>query len=75
MYCVCSPNQMLRKQLFYLAFEVVPQFYTVPCDNLAHDAIYELFEAIPDVIYKDHTWQEIDSVNARRTREDRMPRL
>ena len=74
LYCVCSPNQMLRKQLFYLAFEVVPQFYTVPCDNLAHDAIYELFEAIPDVIYKDHTWQEIDSVNARRTREDRMPR-
>ncbi len=74
LYCVCSPNQMLRKQLFYLAFEVIPHFYTVPCDNLAHDAIYELFEAIPDVIYRDHTWQGEDSLNGNRTRKDRMPK-
>lgn len=74
LYCVCSPNQMLRKQLFYLAFEVIPHFCTVPCDNLAHDAIYELFEAIPDVIYRDHTWQGEDSLNGNRTRLDRMPK-
>ena len=75
LYCVCSPNQMLRKQLFYLAFETVPRFYTVPCDDMAHDAIYELFEAIPDVIYNDHTWQEENSFHAKRTREDRKPKL
>lgn len=74
LYCVCSPNQMLRKQLFYLAFEVIPQFYTIPCESLAHDAIYELFEAIPDVVFKDHTWQSEDSFNANRTRLDRMPK-
>lgn len=74
LYCVCSPNQMLRKQLFYLAFEVIPQFYTVPCESLAHDAIYELFEAIPDVVFRDHTWQNEDSFNANRTRKDRMPK-
>ena len=73
LYCVCSPNQMMRKQLFYLAFEVIPQFYTVPCESLAHDAIYELFEAIPDVVFRDHTWQNEDSFNANRTRKYRMP--
>ena len=74
LYCVCSPNQMLRKQLFYLAFEVIPQFYTVPCESLAHNLIFELFETVPDVIYNDHTWQDENSINANRTRKDRMPK-
>ena len=74
LYSVCSPNQMLRKQLFYLAFEVIPQFYTVPCESLAHNLIYELFKTVPDVIYNDHTWQGSDSINAKRTREDRKPK-
>lgn len=74
LYCVCSPNQMIRKQLFYLAFEVIPQFYTVPCDYLAHDTIYELFDAIPDVIFHDHTWQGEDSLNGIRTRRNRKPK-
>ena len=74
LFCICSPNQMLRKQLFYLSFEIIAQFYTVPCDNLAHDLIYELFETVPDVIYNDHTWQGSNSINAKRTREDRKPK-
>ena len=73
LYCVCSPNQMIRKQLFYFAFGVVPLFCTVPCDNPAHDPIYELFEAVPNVIYNDHTWQGADSENALRARKDRKP--
>ena len=73
LYCVCSPNQMIRKQLFYFAFGVVPLFCTVPCENPAHNPIYELFEAVPGVIYNDHTWQSADSENAARSREDRKP--
>lgn len=73
-HVVCSPNQMLRKQLFYISFGVIPLFHTVPNNNPAHDLIYELFEAIPDVIYNDHTWQDDDSPNAIRTRNERKPK-
>ena len=73
LYCVCSPGQMMRKKLFYMAFGVMPWFYTVPTAGQAHDDIYELFSAIPDVIYRDHTWQDSDSRNGNRTRDDRMP--
>lgn len=65
---------MLRKQLFYISFGVIPLFHTVPNNNPAHDLIYELFEAIPDVIYNDHTWQDDDSPNAIRTRNERKPK-
>lgn len=71
--CVCSPGQAARKQLFYLAFGVIPEIYTVPCDDSAHDFVYELLEAVPDVIYRDHTWQDKDSPNRIRTRNDRIP--
>ena len=73
LYCVCSPNQMPRKKLFYMAFGVTPDFYTVPSDNSAHDDVYELLEALPDVIYYDHTWQESNSKNGIRTRAERIP--
>lgn len=68
---ICSPNQIVRKQLFYLSFGVVPLFYTEPCNNQAHDLIYELFDAVPDVIYNDHDWQSDKSLNAIRTRNER----
>lgn len=74
-YCICSPNQMTRKQLFYVAFGVVPMLVTVPCDELMHDPIYEIFEAVPDVIMYDHTWQEKDSIQGNRTRKERNPNL
>ena len=73
LYCVCSPGQMMRKKLFYMAFGVMPWFVTVPTASQAHDDIYELFSAIPDVIYRDHTWQSPNSRNGNRTRDDRMP--
>lgn len=74
LHCICSPNQLMRKKLFYLAFGVIPFFYTVNCEQLAHDDIYELFDALPDVLFRDHTWQGTDSENGNRTRDDRDPR-
>ena len=75
LYCVCSPNQLVRKQLFYTAFGVVPFMISVPCDEMAHNMIYELFETIPDVILHDHTWQEENSIQGNRTRKERNPAL
>lgn len=74
LHCICSPNQMLRKQLFYIHFGVLPFFYTVNTENLAHNTIYELFHSIPDVIYNDHTWQDEKSINGTRTRQERNPK-
>lgn len=74
-YCICSPNQLLRKQLFYMAFGVVPMMITVPCNELMHDPIYEIFESIPQVIMHDHTWQDDNSEQGRRTRKERNPNL
>ncbi len=75
LYCLCSPNQLVRKQLFYIAFGVVPLIISVPCNEMAHDFIYELFETIPDVIMRDHTWQDGDSLQGNRTRKERNPLL
>lgn len=77
-YSVCSSNQILRKQLFYLQFGVLPMFNVVPTDpielkNASHDLLYEVFEALPDVLYRDHDWQNPDSLDAIRTRKDRKP--
>ncbi len=75
LHCVCSPNQLMRKKLFYIAFGVIPYYYTVNIDSLAHDDIYEFFHGVPDVLFNDHTWQGKDSENGNRTRRDRMPGL
>ena len=64
---------MMKKQLFYLQFGVIPLFHTVPFESPAHDFIYELFNAVPDIIYNDHTWQAEDSFHANRTRKGRQP--
>ena len=74
LYCVCSSNQLLRKKLFYIAFGVIPRYYTADSSILSHDDMYEIFEAIPDVILNDHTWQEKNSVNGNRTRNERTPK-
>ncbi|MBR2175940.1 MAG: hypothetical protein IJ861_03205 [Clostridia bacterium] len=73
LFCVCSPNQMMRKKLFYLEMGILPKFYTVPCDIMFHSDIYEIFEALPNVIYQDHSQQEEGSEEAVRTRKERKP--
>ena len=74
LHCVCSPNQLVRKKLFYIAFGVIPYYYTVNCTTLFHDDLYELFHSVPDVLYHDNTWQAPDSFNGNRTRRERDPR-
>lgn len=78
LHLVCSPNQLARKTLFYIQFGVVPIIHTVPLDPLesqqsSHDFLYEVFEALPDVLYCDHDWQNQNSLDAIRTRKDRQP--
>ena len=73
-YAVCSPNQLARKQLFYISFGVMPYFYTVPSENMYHDIVEELIEKVPNVIYKDQDWQGEDSIYAQMSREERMPK-
>lgn len=72
LFCICSPNQLMRKSLFYLYNGIVPQVVTVPTQSLFHNFIYEIMEAVPKVILDDHDWQGEDSKDAIRTRKARM---
>lgn len=74
LHCVCSSNQMTRKKLFYLAFGVVAVFHTVDVDGMFHDDITELLQSVPNVIYKDHTWQDVDSECFVNSRLERRPK-
>lgn len=71
--CVCSPNQVARKTLFYLENGVMPQVYSVPVDKMFHNIVGEVFDQIPYILLKDHNWQSSDSKEANRTRCERMP--
>lgn len=73
LFSVLSPNQMLRKTLHYLAFGVVPLNVTAPVDEPFHDFLYELFEAMPEVLLIDNSLQGDDSTGARRLRSERKP--
>lgn len=69
--CICSSNQLLRKKFFYIEFGVIPLFRTIDVQNSAHSFIYEIFESVPNVIYNDHSWQEENSVFAKKSRDER----
>jgi hypothetical protein len=73
LYSVCSPNQMLRKKLFYIAFGVLPYFNVVNAERMYHNDINELFHSIPTVLYRDHTWQGNSEIAAK-LRAERKPR-
>lgn len=72
--CVCSPVQALKKQLFYIENGVLAQCYAIPAANMFHDPVYEALEVIPEILYKDHSWQGKNSVQAARSREERKPK-
>jgi hypothetical protein len=74
LFSVCSPSQMIRKTLHYIAFGVVPLNVTAPVDEPYHDYLHELFQAVPHVLAVDSTLQEDDSAEARRLRRDRRPK-
>lgn len=73
LHCVCSPNQMARKKLFYIAFGVIPFYYTVNCEEMFHNDIEELLVTLPKTVYGDHTWQDMDKEAAYNSRKERMP--
>lgn len=71
--CVCSPTQAQRKMLYYIEFGAFPYLYTVPVDELAHNFIFEIFQAVPNVLVNDHSAQDRDSAEFLRTRLERKP--
>lgn len=73
LYCVCSPNQVMRKMLFYLEFGIYPKIVTVPTEKMYHNFVNEMFEAVPYIVHDDHNYQGTDSSEAVRTRKERMP--
>ncbi|WP_433065604.1 hypothetical protein [Dactylosporangium sp. CS-033363] len=73
LYSVCSPSQLMRKTLHYIAFGVVPLNVTAPVDEPFHDYLYELFEAVPHVLGVDGTLQGPGSREAERLRRERRP--
>ena len=64
--CVCSPIQLMRKYLYYIKLGIAPDMVSVPCENMFHDPIEEMFINIPKVIYNNVS--EIEKI-----RKDRIP--
>lgn len=73
LHCVCSPNQMQRKKLFYVSFGVLPIFHPTYCDNMFHNDIDEIFDLIPEILLNNDDWQNPESKQFQRTREERNP--
>lgn len=71
--CVCAPNQVFRKTLFYIEFGILPQCYSVPAETMFHSALGEIFDAIPGVLYEDHSWQDPASDSFINSRKERIP--
>lgn len=69
---VCSPNQVMRKTLFYLDHEILPQVVSVPVDRMFHNFIHEIYDSVPNILMDDHDYQGKDSKEGIRTRKERM---
>ncbi|MDE7161237.1 MAG: toll/interleukin-1 receptor domain-containing protein [Anaeroplasmataceae bacterium] len=72
-YCVCSPNQVMRKTLFYIEFGVVPQCFSIPSNAMYHNVLDEIFNSLENVIYRDHCWQDKSSDAFIESRKSRKP--
>ena len=73
LYSICSPNQLMRKTLFYIEFGIIPKIITVPSSDMFHNFFHELFISIPYVLNEDHDYQSKISKEAIRTRKERLP--
>ncbi len=73
LYCICSPNQLMRVNLFYIEFGIIPSVITVPTSNMFHNFLNELFESVPYILEKDRDYQSETSEEAIRTRKERLP--
>ncbi|MBP3449573.1 MAG: TIR domain-containing protein [Spirochaetaceae bacterium] len=73
LHCVCSPNQVTRKQLFYLNYKIVPFIHTVSEENMFHNFTDELFNSVPTVLYKYPDWSIPECPIFEKSRLERMP--
>lgn len=71
-HSVCSPAQLHRKALSYIAFGLVPQMHSVPVENLFHSYVDEAFLYIPRLLQEDDALQG-ESAEAERLRHLRKP--
>lgn len=70
---VVSPQQLPRKMLHYIAFGVEPLMFTAPVREPFHDLVFELTDAIPEVLFTD-AFARSNSLAARRLRAARRPK-
>lgn len=71
---VCSPNQLLRKEFFYLEQELLPTMVPVAYDKAFHaDFVDEAFLSLLPTLLRDHSWQDPSGEAYRVSREKRMP--
>lgn len=73
LYCVCSPAQLMRKALSYIAFGIVPEMYSVPREQMFHNYIEEVFINIP-ILLRDENGLQQNNEEATRLRQLRKPK-
>jgi hypothetical protein len=73
LFSIHSPVQVFRKTLHYLEFGVLPMNFTAPTAKMFHNYIGEIFDAIPYVLFEDHSLQGEDSVHSKELRRLRKP--
>lgn len=72
--CVCSPNQIMRKNMFYIEFGCLPICYGVTVENMYHsNVVNEIFDSLNTVLYFDHSWQDSESELYKYFRNERKP--
>ena len=73
LYCICSPNQAMRKTLHFIHYGILPMVYTVPVPSMFHKVVGEIYDSIPYLLFEDPDCQSPDSKEALRTRKERFP--
>lgn len=74
LHCVCSPIQVARKALSYIAFGVMPVFHTVSARRMFHNFADETFLYVPRLLEDGTGLQGEGSAESQRLRDERVPR-
>lgn len=75
LHTVASPVQLMRKNLHYIWFGVVPLSHTAPTTDAYHNWLFEAFDAVPHVLCVDPSVQDPKSEWSLHSRETRRPKL
>jgi len=73
--CVCSPEQVSRKALYYIDLGIYPLIYAIPVFDTFHDYVKECLVDLPMVIYRSHGPQTIQKKRNSKQREERRPSI